>query len=372
MNENADFGFIAVSKEAAMEYEEKRDELASYVDRSMFAQKDIEQLIGPSGAELMTNNHRNHAALISMVLSFNRFDVLYDVLPWVYRAYHNHGFSYDYFPRALECWISGLYTLLSPRSAQEIEPLYRRLIALHEDSISRSKNTARTDRLAMVAERWKDAFLRYSKALLSADIMTCAEIAESSCNSRSDAVDFHLNVIQPALYWVGDLWERGDITVAEEHMATSISARVMSGLTWMFRERRIQLGRATVLAVTGEQHELGAWMVADTLETYGWDVAFLGGNVPTRDLFVHLAAMRPHVLALSVAMPYNIPHVKNIITRLKSDSSFKYIKILVGGIAFTSFPDLWKNMGADAFGSNAKEAADIAQTFWKTIQSEGK
>jgi methanogenic corrinoid protein MtbC1 len=148
-------------------------------------------------------------------------------------------------------------------------------------------------------------------------------------------------------------------------MATAISARVMSGLTWIFRYRTIRYGRATVLAVTGEQHELGAWMVADTLETDGWDVAFLGGNIPIRDLFVHLAAMRPHILALSVAMPYNVMHAKRIISRVKNDQSFKDIKIIVGGLAFASFPGLWKEIGADYVAANAKEAAEVARAYWE-------
>lgn len=369
-NNNTQFGFSFVSHDAAMEYESKREELARYVDKAMFDKSDIEKLIGARGGELMVNNHRNHAALIAMVLSFKRFDVLHNILPWVYRAYHNHGFSYDYFLRALECWIEAMYKILAQQHAAEIEPLYRRLIELHADSIARSKKASHPDRLSMVAERWRSAFLNYSNALLTGDITSCIEIAESNCKSRHDAIDFHLNVIQPALYWIGDLWERGEITVSVEHMATAISSRVMSGLTWMFRERTIRFGRATVLAVTGEQHELGAWMVADTLETEGWDVAFLGANVPVRDLFVHLAAIRPHILALSVALPYNVAHAKRIIDRLKKDDSFKSVNIIVGGLAFLSFPNLWKEIGADAFAANAKEAAESAKKFWEAIRAK--
>ncbi|MCX7678493.1 MAG: cobalamin-dependent protein [Spirochaetes bacterium] len=366
---DSNYGFCPVSNEAATEYEQKRDELVAYVDSAMFAQKDIEALIGARGADLMKNNHRNHAAFISMVLSFNRFDVLYAMLPWVYRAYHNHGFSYDYFPRELECWILALYTHLSPESAREIEPLYRRLIDLHEDSISRSKTTQNFDRLIMVSDRWRNSYLRYRQSLLNADINACMEIAKSDCRNRADAIEFQLNVIQPALYWIGDLWERGEITVAEEHMATAICARVISGLTWMFRDRKLQHGRATVLAVTGEHHELGAWMVADALETEGWDVAFLGGNIPIPDLMAHLAIMQPHVLALSAAMPYNVLYAKRIIARVKKDSSMRNMKIIVGGLAFLSFPNLWKDIGADAFGENAKEAVKKANEFWSRMKA---
>ena len=35
-------------------------------------------------------------------------------------------------------------------------------------------------------------------------------------------------IIAPALWLVGDLWERGDISIADEHLATEISLRVLA------------------------------------------------------------------------------------------------------------------------------------------------
>lgn len=371
LSENLFKDVLDISEEAAQEFEEKREWLVNYVNKAMFAQSDIENLIGHRGADLMINNHRNHAAFISTVICFKKPNVLYDVIPGVYRAYRNQGFSYDYFLRAFECWISALHTVLSPSSAKQIEKIYLRLIELHDDSIMRSKSSQRINRLENVPERWKDAFMKYCKALLSADISMCVEIAYDNCKSRRDACDFMLNVIQPALYWIGDLWERGELTVADEHLATSISVRVMYGLSWMFRDRVVKYGKVTVISISGEQHEIGAWMIAYILESEGWDVVFLGGNVPDRDLFAHLAAWRPHVLAISVTMPFNVPPLKRLIQRIKSESAYKSIKIIVGGHALSLFCDLWKEIGADAFELNAKDVVEKMAQLWEIIKAEG-
>lgn len=60
-------------------------------------------------------------------------------------------------------------------------------------------------------------------------------------------------------------------------------------------------------AAQGEHHVLGLRMVADVLEGAGFDVLYLGPDVP---LAARLAACRAHdpvVLALRVTMPLNVP-----------------------------------------------------------------
>ena len=40
--------------------------------------------------------------------------------------------------------------------------------------------------------------------------------------------DFYLKVVQPAMYEIGSLWQTGEISVAEEHLATSLMNRLMA------------------------------------------------------------------------------------------------------------------------------------------------
>ena len=47
-------------------------------------------------------------------------------------------------------------------------------------------------------------------------------------------------------------------------------------------------GIVVVTTAPNEFHEIGAWMIANTLEGDGWDIHFLGSNTPKRDLLLHL------------------------------------------------------------------------------------
>ena len=61
-----------------------------------------------------------------------------------------------------------------------------------------------------------------------------------------------------------------------------------------------------VACVEGEMHDLPARMVADVLDLAGYDVRFLGANVPAESFPGMLAQFRPDVLALSVTVAPNL------------------------------------------------------------------
>ena len=79
-------------------------------------------------------------------------------------------------------------------------------------------------------------------------------------------------VLQPAMREVGHRWAMGQLNVAEEHYATAIAQSILDGLSRQLH-RAPRDGRLAVVSGTpGEQHVLGARMVADFLEADGWEV----------------------------------------------------------------------------------------------------
>jgi methanogenic corrinoid protein MtbC1 len=88
-------------------------------------------------------------------------------------------------------------------------------------------------------------------------------------------VDLYVDIIQTSLYQIGLLWERNQITVAEEHMATAIVQYVMAQLYAHLPPATITRGNVVITGIQGELHQVGANLVADVLEADGWDVRFL-------------------------------------------------------------------------------------------------
>ncbi|HUG64266.1 MAG TPA: B12-binding domain-containing protein, partial [Gaiellaceae bacterium] len=85
---------------------------------------------------------------------------------------------------------------------------------------------------------------------------------------------FLRDVVLPLLREIGEGWERGEITIAQEHFAS-----------YLIRGRLMALGRgwgrgsgrhALLAAPAGEQHDLGLVVLALVLRDHGWRVTFLG------------------------------------------------------------------------------------------------
>jgi MerR family transcriptional regulator, light-induced transcriptional regulator len=81
-------------------------------------------------------------------------------------------------------------------------------------------------------------------------------------------------------------------------------------------------------------------------------VLFLGANVPTDSLLTLIDGGMPEVLALSCAMLFNVPSLREAIGRVRARLGPR-LPILVGGNALSWSPELATSLGADGFGSDA-------------------
>jgi DNA-binding transcriptional MerR regulator len=86
------------------------------------------------------------------------------------------------------------------------------------------------------------------------------------------------SIVMPYLRELGDQWERGDASVAQEHFATAVLRGRLLGLA---RGWGRALGPSVVLACApGEQHDLGLIAFGLALRARGWRVVYLGADTP--------------------------------------------------------------------------------------------
>jgi diguanylate cyclase (GGDEF)-like protein len=142
-------------------------------------------------------------------------------------------------------------------------------------------------------------------ALRGADGRAAEAIARGALADGLTAAGVHARVVAPAMYRIGELWERNLITVADEHLATAIAHRVLAAL-YLANHNAVPGGRATVVlaAPAGQHHGLGLRMAADVLEAAGYTVIYLGTNVPVPALASTVATYRPAVVGLSLTMAF--------------------------------------------------------------------
>jgi hypothetical protein len=115
---------VSVPPQAAEEYGRKAAKMAGVVTERMLARPDLEALIGKNNAEMMKDNHANHARFIESVLRNFDAATLTDTVLWVFRAYRSHGFHDSYWAAQLNLWHAVLKENLSEETLKAVLPVY--------------------------------------------------------------------------------------------------------------------------------------------------------------------------------------------------------------------------------------------------------
>ena len=143
----------------------------------------------------------------------------------------------------------------------------------------------------------------YAEALLAGDEIAAEVAIRDALEAKLSNAEIDELIIAPALWLVGELWQRKEISVAEEHIATEISLRVLALQREAARLARARQEHLVMLAApSGEQHVVALRMVANLLREAGYDAMMLGPDVPPQALATAAGRHQPDVLCLSATM----------------------------------------------------------------------
>ncbi len=161
--------------------------------------------------------------------------------------------------------------------------------------------------------------------------------------------DLRRKLLVPLMTEIGNLWQDGELRVSHEHMATGI---VVAFLTSINARYRVPAG-APVLAVAtpaGQDHELGALLAAATAFEAGWDVLYLGANIPAEDIAAAMKIRGARAILLSLIYPHGdsatMDELKELRHFLGDD-----IPMIAGGQAVLSYSQSLAQIGAQVFSS---------------------
>ncbi|MDA0798978.1 MAG: cobalamin-dependent protein, partial [Chloroflexi bacterium] len=197
-------------------------------------------------------------------------------------------------------------------------------------------------------------------AAVAGDERGVSRIIHESLGQGSTVQDVYLGLVAPALVEVGDRWHDGSLSVADEHLATEITARDSQELR-SAAHRKPALGkRVTVTAAPGERHALGGRIVADFLYLDGWEVDFLGADMPAEDLAAFVKGTGPDLVAISVVLETNVAGAANAIKRVKEVAP--RLPVMVGGPGVPD-PIAAASLGAQGHASDAEQAVRVARSL---------
>ena len=91
-----------------------------------------------------------------------------------------------------------------------------------------------------------------------------------------------VEVLQRAAAQVGEGWYQGDVTVQQEHFCSAQIVRRLETLV-MAAPPPARPGRILVACPPEEYHVIGPLLLTFLLRRRGWEVVYLGANVPPTD-----------------------------------------------------------------------------------------
>jgi len=172
----------------------------------------------------------------------------------------------------------------------------------------------------------------YQKKLLSGNRIACIQIVKQLLEGGIQMKVLYNQLFQRSLYDVGYLWETNKVSVALEHLCTSITESLIN-LAYPYLFSTEHSGKkAVVICTPGEHHQVGARMVADYFELHGWDGYFLGINSPDNELFKFIEDNNPDVLAISMSVFFNLNLLLDLVVKIRN--RFQDLKIIIGGQGF--------------------------------------
>ena len=144
------------------------------------------------------------------------------------------------------------------------------------------------------------------------------------------------HIVAPALHDIGALWERNQITIADEHVATWVAQRLLSTVAPALRLVST-LERETVLlaAPAPERHTTALMMAEAVLRGAGYQPVFLGAGIPVAALADAVARHRPAIVAFSTTMAFPLELEAALRTVLEQDPQ---VRLLVGGTSSALAP----------------------------------
>lgn len=218
----------------------------------------------------------------------------------------------------------------------------------------------------------KQAEIAFTNALRSGDEVAAQRVTSEAQSAGIDSTAIYLKIFAPSMVTIGELWERNELSVAEEHLATEITERLIGQLSPSFSPQEAvgEPGRVVMGCVAGERHVLGLRMLADVFRQQGWRVLYLGADVPNQDWLRLIKRFDANLVAISACAERHETQLRTLIGVLRAESP--QLEVLIGGGCFDRDQDLWRKVGATQHHPDALTAVTMATARYARNMAQRK
>lgn len=164
-------------------------------------------------------------------------------------------------------------------------------------------------------------------------------------------------LITPVLVEIGERWHRGELSITNEHYATSYLRQRLFGVLRM-TPNPVNGFVVWTGCGPGEMHEIGALLLSIHLRRAGYRVHYFGQNLPVDDFVNEVREHQPAMVTFSASTLPSAERLQELIERLTELSDHRPI-IGYGGRAFSQHPELRNAIQGIYLGESMQEAVQM-------------
>ncbi len=168
-------------------------------------------------------------------------------------------------------------------------------------------------------------------------------------------------VLQSGLAQIGEGWHRGEVSVQQEHFASSLATRRLETLISALPPHT-QAARVLIGCPPYEEHTFATLLLVFLIRRRGWDVIYLGANVPLERFRNTTQATRPSLVVMAAQTLYTAASLLDVAQTLQDGS----LPLAYGGLIFNQIPDLQNRIPGHFLGTSLQEAPQAVERFLRT------
>lgn len=316
----------------SLEYFKQRSfEIIFNVFNSMNSSEDelIKDYVLTIGSDELYESLKYHNDIFYSSILTKNYELMVNFFVWKYSVYNSRGINLDCFLKEYEFWKEAILNHLYPSHSSEINIIYDYLILNHEDF----KLNAQETKKIVVNNKYQELFEELLYNLLNGQKNNFYDLVQKNLKLFDNNIFLFIQeLINPLMYKVGQLWQLNELSVAKEHLSTSLVDETINDF---IQNSFITNNSNKLIAITStvgnELHNLGIKIVGKFIETYGYSVKNITSKISTKELINSIYDLKPSLVVLSVTLPSNIATLQEIVKDLKSNHNLFNGLVIVGG-----------------------------------------
>ena len=167
-----------------------------------------------------------------------------------------------------------------------------------------------------------------------------------------------VELLQRAASQVGEGWHQGQVTVQQEHFCSALIVRRLEALA-MAAPPPARPGSILIACPPEEYHIISPLLLTFLLLRRGWQVLYLGANVPIEQLETTIAVAKPQLAIMAAQRLHTAATLVEAAELLQREG----VPLAYGGLIFNLLPALRRQVAGHFLGEVLAEAPQMVESL---------